>query len=92
LKDECRERQAAAKRPPPGDGEISGGFFFLVLRLLDRHIAKFVGVEDFPAVEALDKFDIFLACHNADLGMLTDSIHGVIRAVRLVMGQIVPGQ
>ena len=88
LKGGCRERHATAKRQPPGNGEMSGGFFF-VLRFLDGHIAKFVGVEDFTAVEALDKFDVFFAGHNADLRMLTDRIHGVIGAVRVVMGQIV---
>jgi hypothetical protein len=70
----------------------SGGFFFLVLSFLDGHIAKFVGVENLSAIEALDKFSVIFARHNAYLGVLTDRIHGVIGAVRVGMGQIVPGR
>jgi hypothetical protein len=69
----------------------SGGFFFFVLHFLDGHIAEFVGVEDLSAIEAFDELGVIFARDNADLGMLTDRIHGVIRAVRVGMGQIVPG-
>lgn len=74
-----------------GNGGQSGGFFF-VLSFLNRHIAKFVGVENLAAIEALDKLGVIFTRYYADLGMLTDRIHGVIRAVRVVLGQIVPAQ
>jgi hypothetical protein len=77
--DQCRRRR-------------SGCFFFLVLGVLDGHIAEFVGVENLSAIEALDKFSVIFARHDAYLGVLTDRIHGVIRAVRVGIGQIVPGR
>ena len=64
-----------ARRRLGGAGK-SGGFFFLVLGLFNLHVAKFVGVKDLSAVQALDKFDVVLARHHADLGVLTDRIHG----------------
>jgi hypothetical protein len=79
---------------PPGswrsDGATgSGGFFLFVLHFLDSHIAKFVGVEDFTAVEALDEFHIIFACHNPDPGMLANRIHGVFVGNGARIGQIV---
>ena len=56
----------------------SGRLFFFVLHFLDSHIAKFVGVEDFTAIEALNEFNVVFACHYADPGMLADRIHGVL--------------
>jgi hypothetical protein len=57
----------------------SGRFFFLVLHFLDGHIAEFVGIENLAAIEAFDKLGVIFARYDADLGMLTDRIHGVIR-------------
>jgi hypothetical protein len=62
-----------------GRSKKSGGLFFLVLHFLDGHIAKFVGVEHFSAIEAFDKLGVIFARHDAYLGVLADRIHGVIR-------------
>lgn len=56
---------------------LSGRLFFLVLHVLNLHVVKFVGVEDFAAVQALDKLHIVFARHYADLRVLTDRVHGV---------------
>ncbi len=77
---------------PEANRPGSGGFFFLVLHFLNGHVAEFVGVEDLSAIEAFDELGVIFSRHDADLGVLTDRIHGVIRAVRVGMGQIVPGQ
>ena len=60
------------------------------LHLFDRHVAEFVGVKDFAAIEALDEFDIVFACHNSDPGMLTDRIHGVLVNQWVVWGRLYP--
>jgi hypothetical protein len=39
--------------------------------LLDAHILKFAGLEDFPAFEALHELGIFVAAHDLHAGMLT---------------------
>jgi hypothetical protein len=70
---------------------VSGGFFFLVLHLFDRHIAKFVGVKHLAAFEAFDELGVIFARHDAYLRVFTDRIHGVTGAERVGMGQIVPG-
>jgi hypothetical protein len=66
-----------------------GGFFLFVLHFLDSHIAKFVGVENFSAVEALDELHIVFARDYPDPGVLANRIHGMVGGKLADMGQIV---
>lgn len=59
-------------------------FFF------DRHVAKFVGVENFATVLALDVLDVFLSRDNSHSGMLADGIHvGYLVRRYILFGKIV---
>jgi hypothetical protein len=71
------EFQRARQGSTRAIAQSSGGFFF-VLHFLDGHIAKFVRVEHFSAVEALNEFHVVFARYNPDPGVLADRIHGVL--------------
>jgi hypothetical protein len=74
------------------DDEMSGtrlGCLFFVLHFFNGHIAEFIGVEDFSAIEALDKLDIVFSCYDPDPGVLANRIHGVLTGSLAGMGQIV---
>jgi hypothetical protein len=45
--------------------------------LLYLHIAEFIGVEDFAALQAFHVLGILFARHNAHTGVFTNGWHGI---------------
>ena len=75
----------------PFRSDGSGGFFLLVLRFFDGHIAELAGVEDFSAIEALDVFGIVFTRDNADSRVFARHFHWVTGAHReWVWGRLYP--